>query len=488
MMFGFGDEYAQADMTPVDNRFIRDYLPMAKGDYVRVYLYGLMCCHHPETGTDLESMSRDMGIPENEIMQAYRYWERRRLVRRISDNPPVWQYLPMKEREPDGADISDPDYTEFVETVYGVFGNRRRLHGSEIRTCYEWVEELKLSPEVVIMLLRHMESVKGKNFTIHSAEQLAVRMAEENIRTIEEAEEYLSRDQEIWDGTKKILRRLGKRNPPSEDQLALYRKWVREWGFTREAVEDACAETAKGDPNMGYLDGVLRRIHARAENGEIDENRIREDRERTQRLRALLDTLGQGTLNAATLEWQARLEAAYPKELILLAAGECANTGGTAEDVEKLLASWQKKGIVSVTEAKSYIAEFRARSELLKELRRKWGLSGRPGERDRVSVGVWEKDLGFTPEMILFAADYAAGSEKPMAYLDAILRDYAQKGIHTPEAAELEHRAHRQGAGTKIKQSASVPAQQYSQRSYDEPGETLEELMTRLNGGVMPDA
>ena len=261
MIFGFGDGYAMADMTPVDNQFIREYLPMASGDYVRVYLYGLMCCHHPEAGKELEEMSRELDLPEEEILKAYRYWERRGLVRRISDRPPAWQYLPVRSREREAEGLRDPAYEAFAESLYGVFSNERRLHGSEIQTCYEWVTELKLPPEAVIMLLKHMETVKGKNFTIHSAEKMALKMAEEKIRTLEEAEEFLSRDEEIYNGTKAVLRRLGKRNAPSEDQLALYRKWTREWGFTREAVEDAPNDLSlilSGEQVTGFNRGGLK--------------------------------------------------------------------------------------------------------------------------------------------------------------------------------------------------------------------------------------
>ena len=489
MSFRFGDGYAQADMTPVDNTFIREYLPMAKGDYVRVYLYGLMCCHHPEIEADPERMSREMDIPEEEILKAFRYWERRGLVRRISDHPPEWQFLPMRSSAREGGEILDPEYEAFADSLYGVFNHGRRLHGSEIQTCYEWVSDLKLPPEVVIMLLKHMETTKGKNFTIHSAEQLATQMAEENARTLEEAEEFLSRDEEIYKGTKAVLRRLGKKNPPSEDQLALYRKWIREWGFTREAVEDACAETAKGDPNMGYLDGVLRKIRARSGEGGIDGDRVRQDRERAEGLRELLDVLGQGSVNGATLEWFDRVRENYPKELLYLAARECARTGGKTANVEKMLQSWQGKGITTPEEAEKYIADFRAESEMLLALRRKWGLGSRMSEKDRALARSWEKELGFSREMILAAADAAAGSEKPMAYLDAILRDCARRGIRTPEAAERDRAARKQArAGDGKKAAGTVPAQQYSQRDYTEPRESVEDVMKRLNGGVLPDA
>ena len=504
MTFGFGDGFAQTDVTPVDNEFILEYLPMAKENYVRIYLYGLMCCYHPELGITPEDMAGKLDLPEEDIHRAYRYWERRGLVTRVSDDPPSWKYLNPRGRGREAAGrMLDPEYEAFKENLQDAFdgGGLRELHGGEIQTCYEWVTELKIAPEAVIMLLLHVQKTKGRHFSIQSAEKLAVQMAEENARTHEAAAEFLSRDQDIYEGTKKILTRLGKRNAPSQDQLAMYRKWRREWGFTHEAIADACAETAKGDPNMGYLDGVLRKIRGRSGDGVLDEDRVRLDRERTEGLRALTDVMGQGSINDATLDWYDRMRGEYPQEMLILAARECARTGGKTQDMEKMLRSWQARGITTTEEAEQYIADFRAQSELLLALRRKWGLQGRMGEKDRALLRAWTGDLGFSPEMILFTADYASDSDKPMAYLDKILRDYAGRDIRTPEAAARDREAYRAareepkdtagkpGAAGKPGGSAAkaVPAQQYTQRDYSTPQETIEEMMTRLNGGVRPD-
>ena len=84
-MFGFDERYAMFDITPVENQFILEYLPNAKGDYVKVYLYGLMRCYHPEKDMNLDTMCHELNMSEEDILAAFRYWERRKLVRRVSD-------------------------------------------------------------------------------------------------------------------------------------------------------------------------------------------------------------------------------------------------------------------------------------------------------------------------------------------------------------------------------------------------------------------
>ena len=53
------------DVTPVENQFILEYMAGAKGDYVKVYLYGLLCCYHPRKEMDIAGMSRELELPED---------------------------------------------------------------------------------------------------------------------------------------------------------------------------------------------------------------------------------------------------------------------------------------------------------------------------------------------------------------------------------------------------------------------------------------
>ena len=490
MMFDFEEGFALFDMTPVDNQFIQEYLPAAKGEDVRVYLYGLMRCYHPDAAMSLRQMSQDLNMEEEDVRKAYRYWERRGLVQRISDDPLSYRYLSLRKRMMTGGSPAiDPEYEAFADSLYEVFDHSRRLHGSEIRICYEWVEDLGLPPEVVIMLLKHMEKKRGKNFTIQSAQQTAVQMAEEDARTVEAAEEFLSRDQAVYQGTKNVLKRLGKRNYPSEDQLNMYRKWVQDWGFTAEAIEAACADTAKGDPSMGYLDAILRNMReSMTSETTIDASGVQEAREEADRLKKVLKAAGAGSVDEEKLSWYRDLHGSFPEEMILLAAREC--KGRPLEDVSGMLRSWQRKGILNPPDAKAYIREFRAQSDLIRRLREIWGLPSGQGGMDRALIASWEKELGFSPEIILLAAESATGAEKPMAYLNRILTDYAEKGIRTRKQIEADRQAHQERKGILQVQRTgrTVTAQQYDQRDYSQQRESLAEVLERMEGAMKTDA
>ena len=482
-LFAFDDMYAMFDVTPVENQFVLEYLPEASGDYVKVYLYGLTQCYHPVDGMNVDQMTHDLGMTEDEVLKAFRYWERRGLVRRVSDNPPSYQYLNIKQRNMAGKTVVDNAFENFTEDIYSALGKDRRVHGGEIADCYEWVEDLGIPPEVVIMLLKHLSAIKGKNFSFKAAQPYAARLAKEKIRTIEAAEKFLSEDRQMSDGAKKILYRLGKRRFPSDDETALYRKWVREWGFTHGAVEEACTQTVKGEPNFGYLDAILKAMAPEQPDGrERDERDVRERVKHTSGLKTMLRTLGSGSVNDTTLALYDDMLAIYPQDVILTAARECALKNLAPEDVAKMLASWKAKGLSRKEDVDAYIASFKAKTELLRELRGRLGLDRRESARDRKLIDKWLKELGFSSEALLHAADYATDKEKPMLYLDRVLGSFAEQGVRTPDEMDRAHKTFSEKAGRASEKRVTgkhVLAQEYTQREYKNDDSDLDREMER---------
>ena len=153
------------------------------------------------------------------------------------------------------------EYVSFAEAVYAAFGDRRKVKPSEISMAWEWVKDIGLSPEAVLMLLHHCIGQRGVNFSFRIAERLAVSMKEAGVQSPDDAEAFLQHDQAVHEGTRKTLSRMGKRRLPTDDELALYEKWITDWQFEPQAILDACREMTSGDPSFKYLDGILNRLH-----------------------------------------------------------------------------------------------------------------------------------------------------------------------------------------------------------------------------------
>ncbi len=258
MTVRFAKEALPLEQTPVDNLFLLEYMPAADGTQLRVYLYGLMLCRYPAFSA--VPMHEALGLTEQEVLDACAYWQREGLMRILSADPLEVEYTAPSER-PREPILVPGKYGELVQAVQQLFAPRT-LRAQELRYLYDWVEVYNLTEEAVLELLSHCLSQKGARVHVNYIDTVARAWASEGVRTLEDAKEYAAAYALKTGGAASILKRWNKSRRPTQDELELYEKWTKGWGFTQEAVLAACPAVTKAErPSFKYLDGVLERLY-----------------------------------------------------------------------------------------------------------------------------------------------------------------------------------------------------------------------------------
>lgn len=467
-MFEMDRDAAAYGVTAVENRFIADYLPAAKGDYVKVYLWGLYACARPQEGLSLESAAQSLYLTVPEVEAALRYWERRGLVTRLSDDPPAFRfYSPAQRQQQEGAVfLPDTAYVSFAESVYAAFGDSRKVTPGEIALAWEWVQDVGLTPEAVLMLLHHCMATGQAHFSFRKAEKLAVKMKEAGVTLAEDAEKFLNRDQAVHDGARRVLSRMGKRRLASDDELEMYEKWTGEWGFDLDGVLAACRETTGGDPSFKYLDGILSGLRSRSEGrtGAEVKRQLAKEKSEKELAQEVFSRLGTAMPAGPAMGRTYReLLSIQPHPVLLLAAEECRRSHRNLEDMQALLISWRNRGLTEEAAVQDYLRRYREANLALRELFEACGHTGRPTEKDRQQYEMW-RSWGMGRELLLFAAEQSRAAEgSKTAYLGKVLEAWHEAGITDIAQARAEKRPAPAGRGRK-----TVSAQQYSQREYTE--------------------
>lgn len=356
-LFQFADKFVMFDTTPVENLFIQEYMLRADGEFVKVYIYGLMQCYHPVESASVKNIARDLGMEESRVENAFSYWERMGLVRRISDNPRVYAYENLKQKELMRAQDDDGlyHYKDFNNSLQAQFGSDRLLHPQDFACVYDWIEGLSLPEEVVLMLVSGQIRARGKKFQFRSLDQEARRWAEAGVRTIADAEAMTHESSSRMEAVKQIYKKLGKRHAVSEPDEALYVKWTREWAFEHATILAACDETTKGVPTFGYLDGILERMH---KEGLRDAKSLHKSLEKDAEVKALLRQLGmRGT--APTADSRSMLDSflasGFEPEVIALACTRVARRGGKLDALCKTLEIWRENHAFTLETANEYL-------------------------------------------------------------------------------------------------------------------------------------
>ena len=450
----FDETAALFDATPVENMFIAEYMLRAPGEFVKVYLYGLMHCYHPNARMSLASMARDLDVPLEDVERAMRYWEREGLVRRTGDNPVRYTYINLKQltltrAEKPGEQLYNRHFMDEVRRAL----DAQTLGDQDFETILDWIEVYELTEEVVIMLL---QSEKRRSRTgrvsIKIADGVAREWAQGGVRTVEDAEKMLILSGERERELRRLLARLGMKHAPSEDEKALYKKWIDEWGFTPEAIQEACRETTKGTPTMAYLDGILLRQHqlgrhdaAQLLGGIMTEKTARDF------AREVLAGLGRTgvTPTAEDLSLIESWRASGSSDALILLAVAAAHRrrdGGSMDDVGNWLETWKRQGLTTPEAVSADTNRKKALNAQLREIYEAAGVEKKTNQPDRELLCRWMGEMGMTMELVLLAAQYARGSGAPMMTANRILADWQRAGIASVEAARAEHESHMRGA------------------------------------------
>ena len=79
--------------TNVDNAFIKEWLPSAPVTALKVYLLGLCFAGKNDDINNIEQMCRILSVTEQDVLDAYLYWEECGLVFIGSTNPLRVEYI-----------------------------------------------------------------------------------------------------------------------------------------------------------------------------------------------------------------------------------------------------------------------------------------------------------------------------------------------------------------------------------------------------------
>ncbi len=458
----FDESAALFDATPVENMFITEYMLRAPGDFVKVYLYGLMLCYHHAERMSLASMARDLDVTQEDVERAYRYWEREGLVRQTGDNPVCYTYYNLKQITLTRAEKpSEQLYNRhFMDEVRRTL-DAQTIGESDYQTILDWVQVYELPEEVVIMLLRsEKEKSRTGRVSFKIANETAQRWAQSGVQTLEDAEKMLILTGEREKGLKRLLARLGQHRPASEDEKNMYTKWIDEWGFTPEAVQEACRETTKGTPTMAYLDGILLRQH---QLGRHDAQEILGGitNEKTARdfAREVFAGLGRTGVtptpdDLALIDGWRRDGSSDALILLAVAAAHRRAGGGAMDDVGAWLEKWKRQGLTTPEAVTAHNNRQKALNAQLREIYDAAGVEKKTNQPDRDLLCAWMGEMGMSMELVLLAAQYARGSGAPMMTMNRILSDWQRAGIKTQEAARAEHDSHMRSAKAPAVQTA----------------------------------
>lgn len=281
----------QTNATLLPNDFIDNYMVDANGEFVKVYLFLLRHLDDPCSSLTISTIADCLNNTENDILRAFRYWEKTGLlcVERDADGRITGLELQKTARldrtqssaqtvkkapaeyisEPSAKDSSAGKAVQldsfraqkeiksllFIAEQY--LG--KTLTHSEMESITYFYDTLNMSADLIEYLLE--TCAENGHKSMHYIQKVAFSWAESGIETVSQAKEQ----SKIYNrNCYTVLNAFGIKNRgPAVSELTYIQKWAEDFGFSPDIIEEACRRTisATHQPSFEYADKILTKWH-----------------------------------------------------------------------------------------------------------------------------------------------------------------------------------------------------------------------------------
>lgn len=435
MTCSYSKEFSASGFTDVENIFIYEYLPVATGNAVKVYLYGLFLCKNKDFDQPISEVANTLKLSVDEIVDCFEYWEEFGLISILSKEPLSVQYLPVRSAyggKP--RKYKAEKYTDFSKGLQLLLPERM-ISTSEYTEYFSIMEAYGIKPEAMLMIVKYCADKKGKDIGYRYIAKVAKDFGNRGIVTVEKVEKELSsyvlRTSEI----EKILKALSLKRQPEIEDLTLLKKWTIELGFEVDNIVYAASALKKS--SMAKLDEFILQLYSikcfskeeisayMQEKKKIYDLAIRINKA----LSVYMDVIDT-VIDTYTAKW---VSYGFTDETLLYVASHCFKTGNnTLQYMDELLDLLRVRGFIDLSSVGDYFEGIKKTDVFLSSLLATAGVNRRPNQWDRDNLNTW-KSWNFSEEMILEAAKLSAGKSSPIPYMNSILSNWKNNGVFTVE-------------------------------------------------------
>ena len=437
----YSKEFSSSAHTSIENQFINKYMALADGDAIKIYIYGLYLCQNMQNDYTLKEMAHELNMSESQIIDLFKFWEDFDLLQIISVDPFAVQYFPADYSKGKPKKIKVEKYSDFNKALQSLMP-KRMISTNEFEKYFAVMEQYSIKPEAMILIVKYCVDLKGENISQNYILQVARNFAHEGINTVEKIEKKLS-DYVLRSGDiSRILRAMGSTKQPEPEDYNLLKRWTGEMMFETETIVLTASQFKKS--SMQKLDEILKELYA---NKKFDPSEIQEFLSRKTQIKNLTVSIAKELgvycqiidtyVDNFVCRW---LSMGYDDVSLLQLAKYCFKREKKSfEKMDELIAKLYSIGVISADSIVAYIQSEAREQDFLSKVLTACGLTRRVNNWDKDCLKNW-RNWNFSDEMILRAAQLAAGKTSPIPYITSVLSSWKSQNIFSTEALEKDIR------------------------------------------------
>lgn len=263
--------------TTIPNIFIDIYMPMANGLYVKVYLlaYRYACELNQIHKIDNNYIAKELGIPLSDVNDAWKFWESKKIVRIYREkgdsfNYPV-EFVDLKKIYMENIFISsksnkynidnivlsseEEDFVNMFKKIERIIN--RYLNSNEKIELIN-IKNSGISSEIIVYGYEYVKKKYNEVKSVSYIKTIIDSWNEMKLKTVEDIENHLSKDDERNKLYKKIFNYLGFYRNPTKSEKDTIDTWIDKFGYDLDIILYACSKSKNTSRiSISYIEAVI---------------------------------------------------------------------------------------------------------------------------------------------------------------------------------------------------------------------------------------
>ncbi|MBE5735142.1 MAG: hypothetical protein E7361_01690 [Clostridiales bacterium] len=437
----YSSEYISKNQTSIENVFINDFMLNAPENCVKVYLYGLYKCNNPESlDNNLSDISKALNYTEDDVISAFMYWEELNLVNIITKDPLEVRYLPIKNATSQLKKFNPDKYQSFNIKAQELL-EKRMISPSEYQEYYYLIENKKIEPDALIMIIKYCVDMKGANIASSYILTVAKNWIFDGILTCDQVEERLMDLARNGEDISLVLKTLGIRRRASEEEYRLFLEWKNNLEMQQDIIVHLAKKAKAKGAGFNKLDALVGKCYT------LKLNTTQEIDDYFNNLDSLYD-LARTTCKGLGLRYDSVetvvdnyiapwINLGFEPDAIIKLANYCFKFSiRTLEGMNGKMNQLFKLGLLTSDAIDEYLYDLAKDDESIQVILGKLALDRCVNSSDRNMYRVWLYTWGISEELIDFAIEKSVGMSMPMQYMNKLLSSFYSKKITTVEEAK----------------------------------------------------
>ena len=278
MFFKSVGEESYSDVL-IPSLFFDLYLPIASGNQIKVYLLGYKSAFlyrgFQNDGLDNKALANIIGITEEEVIEAWKYWETMGIVKlhSMEDKFAIefldikTEYLDKNSKSKYGTssdsidetvdDASSFEFVNMYNRIEKIAG--RVLTPSEKIDILDAVKLYEMEPDIAVKAFERAVEDNGRIKSVKYVLGIMKSWFDSAVKTVEDIEEMDSKRSDKNENYKTVFRALGFNRTPTAYEKEAIDRWVYEYNMSMDVILKACEKSVNtSNPNIKYFDAIIK--------------------------------------------------------------------------------------------------------------------------------------------------------------------------------------------------------------------------------------